>query len=179
MIVLIDLMQQFYHTSWMRLMHAVWAPMNPKYIAGFHGFSTNITPYWCCFVSPLDYHFNYSCPFHSVFFLLLCCYHTLLTHFRLPPPSLVQGTWWNKYLLKVLYLIFWASAEHPHLFRCWSISSVEFLGSSGMSLSFWIFRQQGGFLRCCVNPFIALPFDALRINTAKNQRLLVYRKLPS
>lgn len=136
-------MQQFYHTSSTRLMHAVRAPVNPKYIAGFQGFSTNITPYWCCFVCPLDYHFDYPCPFHSVFFLLLCCYHTLLTHFRLPPPSLVQGTWWNKYLLKMLYLIFWASAEHPHLFRCWSISSVEFLGSSGMSLQLLNLKTAG------------------------------------
>lgn len=75
-IVLIHLIQMFYHTSFTRLMHALWAPMEPKYIAGFWGFSTNMRTYWCCFVCPMDYHFDSPCPFHSVSFSLLCYYHT-------------------------------------------------------------------------------------------------------
>jgi len=35
LIVLIHLIQQFYYTSFTRLMHAVCAAMKPKYIAGF------------------------------------------------------------------------------------------------------------------------------------------------
>ncbi|XP_068780960.1 inositol hexakisphosphate and diphosphoinositol-pentakisphosphate kinase 2 isoform X3 [Struthio camelus] len=72
-------------------------------------------------------------------------------------------------------------AEHPHRFRCWSVSSVECLGSRGTSVSLaFTCKTAGRLFKCCVNPFIVLRFEgdcALRVNIAKTQGLLVGRKL--
>lgn len=113
-------------------------------------FSTNIRTYWCCFVCPTDCHFYSLCPFHSVF----SYFYVVITPFNSyqtpPSPTIFSSRNMVKQVSSDSALPYFLGlcAEHPHLFRCWSISSVEFLGSSGMSLQLLNVRQQGGFLRC-------------------------------
>lgn len=84
----------------------------------------------CCLTCPMNCHLTLSLFIFPNFHVI-----SVLTHIMdLPlPSSLVQGTWWNKLSSdSTLPYYLGLCAEHPNLCRCWFVSSVEFLGFSGM-----------------------------------------------